>query len=175
MNTKNIQKILVIIIPILVLGFILFYSPKPISNKRTVAEREIATVDMENYEPKLANLEQYPTETTTDITALRTETKTEGTGEATVQNGDTVSVYYRGWLATDGSIFDSATEKGSYYPVTVGQGAVIEGWDLGLVGMKQGEVRRLFIPSELAYGETGQGAIPGNADLVFDVELVGFN
>jgi len=175
MNTKNIQKILVFLIPVFVLGFILFYSPKPISNKRFVAEREIAATDMENYEPKLANIAEYPTETSTDITSLRTETKTEGTGDLTVQKGDSVSMYYRGWTATDGNVFDSATEKGSYFPVTVGQGSVIDGWDLGLIGMKQGEVRRLFIPSELAYGETGQAPIPGNADLVFDVELAGFN
>lgn len=175
MNTKNAQKILVFLIPVLLLGFILFYSPKDTSNKRTVEERMIEEVDIDSYEPKIAVQENYSIETRETIEELTTETKSEGTGESTVVNGDTVQVFYRGWLANNGTVFDESTTQGSPFETPIGQGAVIQGWEFGIIGMKQGEVRRIFIPSSLAYGESEQGQIPANSDLIFDVELVAIN
>lgn len=96
---------------------------------------------------------------------------TVGTG-AEVKEGDTVTVHYTGGLAKDGTIFESSKDGGK--PVTFGLSQVIPGWTQGLPGMKVGGIRRLVIPSKLAYGEQGapQGGIAPNSDLVFDIELI---
>jgi len=93
---------------------------------------------------------------------------TEGTGDAS-KNGDSVQVDYTGWLP-DGEKFDSSIGRAPF-TFTLGAGRVIRGWDEGVVGMKVGGKRRLVIPSQLGYGQQGVGAIPGNAVLVFDVEM----
>jgi len=102
---------------------------------------------------------------------------TAGTG-AEASTGRFVSVNYTGWLynstAPDkkGAQFD-ASKEGQPFVFWLGTGQVIAGWDQGIVGMKVGGMRRLIIPSDLAYGRTGAGnAIPPNATLVFDIELV---
>jgi peptidylprolyl isomerase len=94
-----------------------------------------------------------------------------GAGE-TAETGDLVAMNYTGWLEATGVKFDSSLERAATYPVLIGTGGVIQGWDLGLPGMREGGVRRLIIPPELAYGDTGQGSIPANSTLIFDVELV---
>jgi FKBP-type peptidyl-prolyl cis-trans isomerase FkpA len=99
-----------------------------------------------------------------------------GTG-AEAMNGRSVTVHYTGWLYSEtaasnhGAQFDSSRGRN---PITfpLGVGAVIKGWDLGLLGMKAGGRRTLIIPPNMAYGSDGRGAIPPNAALVFDVELV---
>ena len=85
--------------------------------------------------------------------------------------GDTVSVHYRGTLK-DGTEFDSSLARPRPLVFPLGQGRVIKGWDLGIVGMKVGGLRKLIIPAELAYGERARGKIPANADLTFTVELM---
>ncbi len=106
-----------------------------------------------------------------DVTELQTTDLTEGTGDA-AKSGDTVVMKYYGTLASDGTVFDENYTKDTAYTLKLGNGEVISGWDQGLVGMKAGGVRRLVIPSDLAYGEAGRGSIPANADLVFAVKLV---
>jgi peptidylprolyl isomerase len=106
-----------------------------------------------------------------DVTELQTTDLTEGTGDA-AKKGDTVVMKYYGTLASDGTVFDENYTKDTAYTLKLGNGEVISGWDQGLVGMKAGGVRRLVIPSDLAYGEASRGNIPANADLVFAVKLV---
>jgi FKBP-type peptidyl-prolyl cis-trans isomerase len=85
--------------------------------------------------------------------------------------GKTVAVNYTGRLIT-GAQFDSSVGRGPFSFV-LGAGQVIKGWDMGVAGMKVGGKRQLVIPPYLGYGAGGMGPIPGNATLVFDVELLG--
>lgn len=106
---------------------------------------------------------------------LQIEVLREGTG-AEVKSGDNVSVHYTGTLE-NGSKFDSSLDRGSPFVFTVGIGQVIRGWDLGILGMRAGEQRKLTIAPELGYGATGTpgGPIPPNATLIFEVELLTIN
>lgn len=98
----------------------------------------------------------------------------QGDGD-TAKSGDFVALVYKGWL-TDGTLFDQSkkNEQGQLQAlgITLGQGQVIRGWEESIPGMKVGEQRRLIIPPAVGYGAQGQGPIPPNAVLIFDVELV---
>ena len=98
-----------------------------------------------------------------------------GTG-ATAKSGDQVEVNYVGELYSNGKVFDASwkdTPGKAFGPFQLGAGAVIKGWDEGLVGMKVGGRRELIIPPSLAYGKTGSGStIPANATLIFVVDLL---
>ena len=95
-----------------------------------------------------------------------------GTGALAIP-GKKVKVDYTGWLTT-GKKFDSSVGTGHLFEFVLGNGQVIKGWDEGVAGMKVGGKRQLRIPPQLAYGEKGfPGAIPPNATLIFDVQLVG--
>ncbi|MCL1891401.1 MAG: FKBP-type peptidyl-prolyl cis-trans isomerase [Coriobacteriia bacterium] len=94
----------------------------------------------------------------------------EGTGEA-AEGGSIIEVYYTGTFE-DGTVFDSNVDAGEPYKLILGSRSVIPGWDAGLVGMKAGGKRKLTIPAGLAYGEQGQGSIPPNATLYFEITLV---
>ena len=114
-----------------------------------------------------------------NITSLQVKDNKVGSG-AEATSGKTVSVHYTGWLydakATDrhGKKFDSSKDHGEPFSFKLGAGQVISGWDMGVAGMKVGGTRTLIIPSDLGYGSRGAGgAIPPNATLVFDVELLG--
>ena len=116
--------------------------------------------------------EQWPDAVTTP-SGLKYVVDKEGTGEATPQAGQSVTVHYTGKLM-DGKKFDSSYDRGKPIEFTVGKGQVIKGWDEALLGMKKGEKRVLIIPSNLGYGPSGRGPIPPNATMVFDVELIDF-
>jgi peptidylprolyl isomerase len=97
---------------------------------------------------------------------------TEGTGTAAA-NGDTVVVHYVGVRSADGTEFDNSYDRGTPFPVTLGVGQVIKGWDQGLVGVKKGGRRQLDIPASLAYGDTPQGDVIKAGDaLTFLVDVV---
>jgi FKBP-type peptidyl-prolyl cis-trans isomerase FkpA len=113
-----------------------------------------------------------------DVGALQTIDLTVGTGTTAVA-GRTVTMHYTGWLYRESAVdhkgekFDSSVDRGAPLPPFVlGTGAVIRGWDQGIVGMRVGGRRRLIIPSSLGYGSQGSGPIPGGSALVFDVELI---
>jgi peptidylprolyl isomerase len=93
---------------------------------------------------------------------------------AEAQPGQFYTVHYTGWLASDGTKFDSSLDRSE--PITFQQGVrgVIPGWDYGFAGMHVGGKRRLFIPYQLAYGQRGRPpVIPPKSDLIFDIELLG--
>jgi len=93
-----------------------------------------------------------------------------GTGAET-KSGDVVTVHYTGTLI-DGTKFDSSLDRGEPFSFVLGAGNVIEGWEQGVLGMKVGGKRKLTIPPDLGYGETGQGSIPPSATLIFEIELL---
>jgi FKBP-type peptidyl-prolyl cis-trans isomerase len=105
---------------------------------------------------------------------LEWEILQEGSGNCP-RAGNTVTVHYTGWLNENGQPgkkFDSSVDRGQKFSFRIGVGMVIPGWDEGVMGMKVGEKRRLYIPSNLAYGARGAGnVIPPHAALIFDVEL----
>ncbi|MFA5080597.1 MAG: FKBP-type peptidyl-prolyl cis-trans isomerase [Candidatus Paceibacterota bacterium] len=112
--------------------------------------------------------------TTTDQSKadqLKIEILKEGTGTAVTKAGDVITVHYTGTLV-NGNKFDSSVDRNVPFEFTLGAGYVIKGWDQGLLGMKIGEKRKLTIPSNLGYGKTGNGVIPADATLIFDVELL---
>ena len=92
---------------------------------------------------------------------------------AEAQAGQFYTVHYTGWLASDGSKFDSSLDRNEPFTFQQGVRGVIPGWDYGLTGMHIGGKRRLFIPYQLAYGERGRPpVIPPKSDLIFDIELL---
>jgi FKBP-type peptidyl-prolyl cis-trans isomerase FkpA len=113
-----------------------------------------------------------------NITELQKIDTQLGTGRE-AEPGFNVTVHYTGWLydpaAKDGKgkKFDSSLDRGQPFNFFLGGGQVIQGWDEGFAGMKIGGKRTLIIPSEMGYGARGAGgAIPPNANLIFDVELL---
>jgi FKBP-type peptidyl-prolyl cis-trans isomerase len=111
------------------------------------------------------------TETSMDTSKLSIVDSVVGTGAEAV-NGKTVSVHYTGKLQ-NGTVFDSSVSRGVPFEFPLGAGIVIEGWDLGIAGMKVGGKRTLTIPPELGYGARDMGTIPPNSTLTFEVELLG--
>ncbi|MDH5500318.1 MAG: FKBP-type peptidyl-prolyl cis-trans isomerase [Gammaproteobacteria bacterium] len=109
---------------------------------------------------------------------LTMRTLRAGSG-AIAKTGDIAIVHYTGWLfdeqAADhrGKKFDSSVDRDQHFQFKLGEGRVIQGWDQGVVGMKEGEIRELTIAPEMAYGDrnVGNGLIPPGSTLVFEVEL----
>ncbi|MDI1362895.1 MAG: FKBP-type peptidyl-prolyl cis-trans isomerase [Pseudomonadota bacterium] len=117
-------------------------------------------------------------EMTAKITELQKIDTQVGTGRE-AEPGFNVTVHYTGWLydaaaeGHKGKKFDSSLDRKQPFVFFLGGGQVIQGWDEGFAGMKIGGKRTLVIPSEMGYGARGAGgAIPPNADLIFDVELL---
>jgi peptidylprolyl isomerase len=103
---------------------------------------------------------------------LKHEELKVGAGRA-AKAGDMVEVHYTGTLS-NGKKFDSSRDRNSPFSFSLGTAQVIKGWDEGVAGMKEGGKRKLIIPPELGYGsrDVGQGLIPANSTLIFEVELL---
>ena len=111
----------------------------------------------------------------TTPSGLQYDDTVPGTGK-TAAAGRTVSVHYTGWLydnGVKGKKFDSSKDRNDPFEFALGGGMVIRGWDEGVQGMQEGGTRVLVIPPDLGYGARGAGgAIPPNATLMFEVELL---
>jgi FKBP-type peptidyl-prolyl cis-trans isomerase len=162
METKKSVKDLAIVVIILMIGLLIYFAfPAKIEQKQTETERNLQNKDINTMEPSAPTAQ------------LKIVVLKEGSGPGAA-NGQTIQVHYTGKL-TDGKVFDSSIGKNPL-SVTLGAGQVIQGWDIGILGMKVGEKRELTIPPLLGYGAQGfPGVIPPNATLIFEVELVGLN
>jgi peptidylprolyl isomerase len=125
-------------------------------------------------------LEITKPEASLDVTGVERTQLRSGVEYAVVQQGNgkpleagmRVSVHYTGYLEEDESMFDSSHDRGRPIQFVLGRGMVIPGWEEGLMQLRVGDKARLYIPYEMAYGESGRGPIPPRANLIFDVEVV---
>ncbi len=155
------MRTIIVIIVVVVLGGFYFYFDRrnPMPNTPEEGSNPPAPTESSGTPP--------PAQESSD---LKVETIFPGSGPA-AKAGDTITVNYTG-MFTNGTVFDSSVPRGKPFQFTLGARQVIQGWDLGLVGMKVGEKRKLTISPELGYGPAGSGPIPPNTTLVFDVELL---
>jgi len=184
LKEKMMKKILVAYTLIIAAPFILANCGKS-DNKDSEPKDQPAQNAQSNppaFDPNNANNNTIKPEGTAKMTRTKTAsgleyiTEHEGTGD-TPQKGKSVTVHYTGWLDKNGEpdsqSFDSSYSRNQPFTFTIGIGQVIRGWDEGVMDMKVGEKRRLFIPSDLGYGAHGAGrVIPPHAKLIFDVELL---
>lgn len=140
-------------------------APAALGESRTIIKKEQEQQKQENQ--ALAKMRE-PGEA--EKAGLKIEILQEGKGEG-AQNGQTLKLHYTGTFQ-DGKKFDSSRDRKQPFQFKLGQSEVIMGWELGLLGMKPGERRKLTIPPLLAYGERGRPDIPPNSTLLFDVELL---
>ncbi|HEU0085625.1 MAG TPA: FKBP-type peptidyl-prolyl cis-trans isomerase [Candidatus Paceibacterota bacterium] len=166
MNNKTIIYGIVVLVVLAVLVFITING----KGKNVENYRSDTSLDQIMNTPNENEIEESE-----EITGVKTTTVSEGQG-AEAKTGDTVSVNYTGRLE-NGTVFDSNVDPKFQhvepFSFTLGEGRVIQGWDEGVVGMKVGEKRLLEISPEFGYGPVGiPGVIPGNAVLIFEVELL---
>jgi peptidylprolyl isomerase len=129
----------------------------------TSAKLEIST--------DLSTKPEVPTPTGTPPTELVTDDVVVGEGAA-AKPGDHVHVHYVGVSFSNGRQFDSSWDRGNTFDFPLGAGSVIQGWDFGVTGMREGGRRTLVIPPSMGYGARGVGPIAPNETLVFVVDLV---
>lgn len=154
-----------IIVTIIIIALAVFIVQRMQSNKKSAAENQQAGIEFLS-----ENMTQEGVVTTES--GLQYKVLTKGTGDTHPSASDRVKVHYHGTL-TDGTVFDSSISRGQ--PIEFGLNQVIKGWTEGLQLMVEGEKTRLFIPSELAYGNRNAGTIPAGSALIFDVELIKIN
>ena len=159
------SKIAVTVISVIIIAFILL-------NLFAIFQGDVSQPNLERDEG-IVEEEMPEQEEMVAIEAeeFNIETLQEGQGEAS-QDGDTLVVHYTGRLL-DGTVFDSSLEREQPFEFVLGDGMVIEGWEEGMKDMQVGETRIITVPSSMGYGEFGSPpAIPGNAGLEFEVELL---
>lgn len=154
-----------IIFAVIAIALVAFYVLRSTENKKAAAENIQTGADF-----LAANKQEEGVKTT--ASGLQYKVLNEGTGTQHPTASDRVKVHYHGSLL-DGTVFDSSVDRGE--PIEFGLNQVIKGWTEGLQLMVIGEKTRLFIPSELAYGNRAAGKISPGSTLIFDVELLGIN
>ncbi len=162
METNKLIKDIAIVAVTLLIGLLIYLAfPARVEQKQEQVKNNLQNKEINTMESGAPNAQ------------LKIAVLKEGSGPGAA-NGQTVHVHYTGKL-TNGKVFDSSIGKNPL-TVTLGAGQVIQGWDIGILGMKVGEKRELTIPPALGYGAQGfPGVIPPNATLIFEVELVGLN
>jgi peptidylprolyl isomerase len=147
-------------------------------SRRTIIRTAIAAVAAAVSTPhavQMASAQTAGKKPMTTASGLQIIDSKEGTG-ASPKSGQTCVMHYTGWLYENGQKgkkFDSSVDRNEPFEFPIGQRRVIAGWDEGVASMKVGGKRTLIIPPELGYGARGAGgAIPPNATLMFDVELL---
>lgn len=150
--------------------------PPELKNKTSTAIGETGLPSARAVEDRAKPLDLLdPTEPGQEValeSGLKYKTLKAGPPDAPVaRSGSRLSVHYTGKLLIDGTQFDSSRGKDPLQ-LTLGLGAVIEGWEQGLAGMHVGEIRELVIPASLAYADQRRPGIPPNSALVFEVELL---
>jgi len=143
------------------LGDVIKTSPEGFNEEITKKEN-ITMTETNNWLPDFESINNQGN-------SFRTEDLVSGEGKEAVE-GSEVTVNYEGFL-TNGTKFDSSWDRGLPFGFVIGAQMVIEGWDKGVLGMKEGGVRMLVIPANMAYGDRDLGPIPANSTLVFIVEL----
>mgnify|MGYP000394341983 CR=1 FL=1 len=154
-----------IVLTVIVIAVAIFVVMRTSGNKKAAAENIQLGIDY-----LASNKLEDGVKTTPS--GLQYKVLTTGTGSAHPNQSDKVKVHYHGTL-TDGTVFDSSVARGE--PISFGLNQVIKGWTEGLQLMVVGEKTRLFIPSDLGYGNRASGPIPAGSTLIFDVELLGIN
>lgn len=159
---------------VLVIGLLFFWLQSSVNDNDPTKDLSKTVVDTSSVkQDSQTQNTQINTKTNMQITELKAEDELVGTGKE-AKAGESVTVQYVGSL-TNGKIFDASRNHGDQgFTFNLGAGQVIKGWDLGVAGMKEGGKRKLYIPSSMAYGnqDVGNGLIPANSDLIFEVELV---
>ena len=158
MNRNIVITILIIVLILVVVGIYFFLVPK-----KNIVSDQYQLQNQEQQGPASFNIQ-----------GMKVEILKQGTGIG-AKVGDKIIVNYVGTLSS-GKQFDSSIDRGQPLLYTLGKKQVIEGWELGLLGMKVGEKRKLTIPPGLAYGPAGAPPlIPKNATLIFEIDMLSIN
>ena len=171
MNKKNMQIVVILIVVVIAIFVVLGFfgigglNFGALTGGQAQSQQASTQTGQAAAQALLAQVQQSGS-----VSTLQAVDVTVGTGDA-VAAGDTVYVNYVGALP-NGTVFDASQSHGGAQPFQIGVGKVIPGWDEGILGMKVGGERLLAIPSNLAYGAAGQGPIPPNSTLIFDVQVV---
>ena len=171
-KTYQIISICVLVAILGAFGFFVFSNGQKNNNPKQAQNTTSSSVNVNDpckFRPIEPTAKILPT-IVDNLKMLKIEDTKEGTGNP-VKTGDQVCIHYRGTL-TDGQEFDSSYKRNMPFVTPIGYGRVIEGWDIGIVGLKEGGKRKLTIPPQLAYKDRSTGTIPANSTLVFEVELV---
>ena len=153
---KNKFLILIVIVIIILMGVLYFIFNRSPENPNS---SQVLNTSPDNF----------------DMQGIKVQILKRGDGKK-AQAGNSVTVNYVGTLE-DGTKFDSSIDRGTPFSFVLGQNSVIQGWELGVLGMQAGEKRKLTILSELGYGQSGAGGgrIPPNATLIFEIDMLSIN